>query len=257
LTALDGLEGVSPRKPLGLVARKKNPLARYDAPGSVLSAGTVWMVSIARCAGSWSAELVTFFDSDPPVPEAERIDADRDPRREPPFDRLPAVAPLSAVLATTDNVSIALISARVFTDGVEFVIERKIRRKAMSRSDFRSLTQNDRFTSDEESHATRLQYGVLLSDGQKLTGRHFFAEEPRQTQIPPLSHILVPTDGSGGGSDSRYEYHDGLWLHPLPPPGSIDFVTQWPSGGIEETHTTIDGDMILSLASAVRPLWND
>jgi len=199
---------------------------------------------------------VTFFDPDPPVPEPERIEADRDPRREPPFDQLPAVAPLSAVLATTDNVAIALICARIFTDGVEFIIERKIRRKNMSRIDFRNLTQVDRFMPDEENQAARLQYGVLLPDGQKLTSCHSWAEDPHQTQIPPR-HSLVTTDGSGGGSDSRYEHHDGLWLHPLPPPGLINFVTQWPSGGIKETHTTIDADMILSLASAARPLWND
>jgi hypothetical protein len=214
------------------------------------------MVSLAPSEVSCSAEPVTFFEPDPTVPELERINADRDPRREPPFDQLPAVAPLSAVLATTDNVSIALICARIFTDGVEFIIERKIRRKNLSRIDFRNLAQNDRFMPDEENQATRLQYGVLLSDGQKITSRHSWAEDPHQTQIAP-HHILVPTDGSGGGSDSRYQYHDGLWLHPLPPPGSIDFVTQWPNGGIKETHTAIDADMILSLASAVRPLWND
>jgi hypothetical protein len=199
---------------------------------------------------------MSFFEPDPALDATADGDEDsRDPRTEPPFDELPALAPVGVVLAATHHVAIALVGARVFSDGVEFAIERRLRRADMSRGDFRRLAHDDRFLPDDEARSARLRYGMLLADGQRLQGRYPRGGDGSGSAGVLSGHVLVQTGGSGGGSDSRYEHHDGLWLHPLPPAGPIELVVQWPAVGISETRTVIDGTRILLAAADVRPLW--
>jgi hypothetical protein len=39
----------------------------------------------------------------------------------------------------------------------------------------------------------------------------------------------VPSQGGGGGSDDYWE--SSFWLWPLPPPGPLAFVVEWPAKG--------------------------
>ncbi|BDZ48272.1 hypothetical protein GCM10025867_05130 [Frondihabitans sucicola] len=198
---------------------------------------------------------MTFFEPDPAIPDVEADEPERDPRSEPAFDELAAIAPINALLAANEHVAIALAAVRVFSDGVEFSLERRMRRHGMSRADFRRLTEERRIMSDDEARASRLRYGVLLADGQRLTGNRPRFQEVEDAALSTDQHSLVTIGGSDGGSDSRYAHRDGLWLHPLPPAGPIELVTQWPFAGIEESRVQIDADLILTVVPHVRHLW--
>ncbi len=52
-------------------------------------------------------------------------------------------------------------------------------------------------------------------------------------------------DGGGGGG-RRYDM--GYWVWPLPPPGPVTFVCEWPAYGIPENHVVVEGALFLAAA---------
>jgi len=92
-----------------------------------------------------------------------------------------------------------------------------------------------------------LRFGVEFSDGRKATTLHPWA---LTLGSPPP---VVLQQGGGGGGDTRW--HSEFWLWPLPPPGPLAFVVEWPSEQIELTRTEIDAQPILDAAQNVEQLW--
>ena len=61
------------------------------------------------------------------------------------------------------------------------------------------------------------------------------------TEGDPPGPLLWP--GGGGGGGDRWD--QSYWLWPLPPPGPVAFVVEWPSEGIELTRHELDAAPIL------------
>jgi hypothetical protein len=45
------------------------------------------------------------------------------------------------------------------------------------------------------------------------------------------------------------------WVTPLPPPGRLEFVCEWPAAGIALTRVEVDADPIREAATRVTTLW--
>jgi hypothetical protein len=43
---------------------------------------------------------------------------------------------------------------------------------------------------------------------------------------------------------------------PLPPPGTVGLLCEWPSEGIELSRIDVDGAAILEAAARVETIWN-
>ena len=63
--------------------------------------------------------------------------------------------------------------------------------------------------------------------------------------------MLFPDGGGGGGRryDMRY------WVWPLPPPGPVAFVCEWPAFGIPESRAELDARLILDAAARAVESW--
>lgn len=175
----------------------------------------------------------------------------------PPEDDLPVLLPASEVLAVTEHVAIVLVGAFVHREGVELRVERRLRRLGLSHRDWQDLAA--RFAEhgplgEASEPAERLRYGVVLGEGERvLDGSPFVpGGDP---WVRPTGHSLARTGGSGGGSEHRYSFSDGLWLWPLPPDGPIELVLQWPALGVAETRAVLDGSSIRGLAARSTALW--
>jgi hypothetical protein len=155
---------------------------------------------------------MAFFAPEPDQPEPEFIDPPTYPWQKPPYEESPAFLPISELLAVNENAAIALVGVRVFREGAEFVIERKIRRGKLSQKDW-----EDKATFGARGAgrmwSQRLRFGVALSDGEKVTDDF---KVPFTQREPPERHVLVPTGGGGHGDHRSFEYSDKLWLWPLP-----------------------------------------
>ncbi len=62
---------------------------------------------------------------------------------------------------------------------------------------------------------------------------------------------------TGGGSAGGANWTQSIWIWPLPPPGRLTFVCQWPAAGIELTRHDVDASLILDAATRAQVLFPD
>lgn len=109
-----------------------------------------------------------------------------------------------------------------------------------------------------------LRFGLLMADGSKAVSygygpgpavsplRRLPPEDLARYESPP-EPILHPAGGGGGGRHSEWRH----WAAPLPPPGPLQFVVEWPAAGVAERRATIQGETVLEAASRAVPIWPD
>src|SRR5262249_41204420 len=101
----------------------------------------------------------------------------------------------------------------------------------------------------EELPEEFLRFGVQFADERAATN---LGNRPFPLpQADPDHPLLVPN--SGGGDDQRYDQQ--FWVWPLPPPGPLTFVCEWPAFGIPETREEIDAQLVLDAATRSIELW--
>ncbi|HEX3786871.1 MAG TPA: hypothetical protein VHW44_03350 [Pseudonocardiaceae bacterium] len=175
----------------------------------------------------------------------------RPPWVAPPADELPAALPAPIVLVRTSHTVVALVDVLVYRAGFEFTVTGRVRAAEVPDRWPLSMFQVGMPGSGPLSD-DMLRFGVQLGDGTKLTnldpqvGRHDPATEPRH----PVMRSLT---GAGAGP-GRYDFRQWVW--PLPPPGPVTFVCQWPSRDIPETRVKLDASVIRTAAESAVPLWS-
>jgi hypothetical protein len=198
---------------------------------------------------------MSFFD--PPERAAQPQQARRQPAWMGPADNvLGGPVGLRILLAKNENVALAINDATAYPNGVELNVALRVRNLSKEvRAAFMhgSPFHGDRFAQDDPADgipAGLLRLGVQLSDGRKATtldDRHWAHTDE------PSGAVLMQRGGSGGENswDMRF------WLWPLPPPGPIAFVAEWPLGGIPETRVETDAGPILEASKRAQILWPD
>ena len=96
-----------------------------------------------------------------------------------------------------------------------------------------------------------LRLGVQFADGSKATNVGGGARTPVGPEDPPPGPVMMPQGGGGGGR--RWD-HD-VWMWPLPPPGDLHFVCEWPDHGIPLTRRTVDAELVRAAAAQAEVLW--
>ncbi len=203
---------------------------------------------------------MSFFPPDPELPNPEENDWTPPPWAAPPEDELPAVVPVSEILATTDHVAIALIGVHVHRVGIELRLERRLRRNGLPAREWNELCamfMEHWPTSGMLDPQDRLRFGVVLGDGERVLADDWPHPGSGDPSDDPSRHRLTRRGGGGGGSGSTYSATDGLWLWPSPPGGALELVMRWPALGIDERHTILDATAMLELVSHAKPFWPD
>lgn len=196
-----------------------------------------------------------FFPADPPAdPEPIPERPERRPSFEPSEDELPVPFALAEVLARGEDVVLVLTGARVFSDGVEFLVERYLRRGEQDERTWQARHQQfAEHWSRGALEPDRLRWGLGLGDGERVFAEDRFG---MPAEAEEGGYTLRLNGGGGGGGSRSYTSHHQLWLHPLPPEGPLEFVVQWPAFGIPESRVLLDGGRLRALAAEVRPLWD-
>ncbi|WP_243231834.1 hypothetical protein [Microbacterium sp. CIAB417] len=201
---------------------------------------------------------MSFFPPDPEMPEPDDEGESSTPRWwGAPEDELPALAPISELLASTEHVAIALIGVAVYREGVEFRLERRLRRRGLTSREWQELCgtfMEHHSWGGPPDTDSRLKVGLVLGDGEKVLENlpHFGGDDPT---AEPQGHVLTRRSGGGGGGSGFYAGSDSLWLWPSPPAGPIEFVLQWTALGIPEQRTILDGAELASAAERSQPFW--
>jgi hypothetical protein len=196
---------------------------------------------------------VSFFEPPPPPPEPPEIETRawwQSPRNE-----LGVSTGLRLVLARTDDVAVAVVDAVAFTTGVALRLVSA--RRQPGHDDPFELQHHfmHRVRPGTDLPPELLRFGVEFSDGRKATslGSGPWASFSLGGDEEPEGPLLLPE--GGGGSDDRWEQE--FWLWPLPAPGPLAFVVEWPAEGIELTRQEVDSAPILEAAGRSEALWRE
>lgn len=182
-----------------------------------------------------------------PRPSFKHMRQDVDPEKPwvgPPDHVLATVAPLSMILARTDDMVVALVGVYVYFDSFAFTIS--VRTKPGTEVDI-SHAFRGRYAGVAAQDQLRIE--LAFSDGSRVTDSDY-PFRPSEVQDPPV-RVLRPM---GGGGQS-YRADQDFWSWPLPSPGSLDLLCQWESQGIPITSCSTDATPILEASHKALRLW--
>jgi hypothetical protein len=191
---------------------------------------------------------VSFFDQfattvpDEPEPEPHR------PHWFKPQTQVPGVVPVGLVLAHNDDAAVLVAGLLAYGSGFEFAVAAILRVPARHDGLFEAM--HPRVRPGDPPEPEFLRFGLRFADGRataNLPGR------PAPVLNDPASAGPVLVQQGGGGDARRYDLKQWVW--PLPPPGPLTFVCEWPRWGIPETSVEIDARLILDAAARSHELW--
>jgi hypothetical protein len=87
------------------------------------------------------------------------------------------------------------------------------------------------------NYAEMLRFGIEFSDGSRGTNVSY--QTP--TDTPPTAPYLRGIGGRGNATS----WSQGFWVWPLPPPGPLAFVCEWPAADMAHSRTEIDGTAVI------------
>ena len=145
-----------------------------------------------------------------------------------PRGATPGVLALELLLARTEKVAVAIPRLYGYLEGFEIELH------VVSGADGRELdTRLDRASQagrlQPDAHgrlpAEMLRLAVQFADGSSVTNVTPLARDPTRKPDSPVMHA----QGGGGGAGN---WRQRLWVWPLPPPGRLTFICEWPALGI-------------------------
>lgn len=181
----------------------------------------------------------------PPAPQPEPDPEPSPPWIGPPHGMLPGVAALELVLARAERAAVYVGRCAVYSTGFELELRVLVRDDDLDPS----LNGIYHHPGGRSTYEEMLRFGIEFSDGRRATnvgGSWPGADEPQ-------GPVLLGMGGGGGGGSWRQDF----WVWPLPPPGQVSLVCEWPAAGIELCRTEFDADVLLEAGKRARRLFAD
>jgi hypothetical protein len=193
-------------------------------------------------------ELSEFFEpparSDIPEPTRYRTP----PWVAAPSGTLPGVVALERILTQTDKVAVCITRLGAYPVGFELDL---VTMSAGDQDDLDPLMfhHHRMHRGGADIPPELLRFGVQFSDGSKATNTGGFHHDC----CPPAGPVMHFGGGEGGGGSWRQTQ----WIWPLPPPGMLTLVCEWPAMGIPVTSSEIDAQLILDAATRAQVIFSD
>jgi len=190
-----------------------------------------------------------FFEPPPPPPASEEPEPPPTPPWfGPPRGILPGVVALELVLARTDRAAVCVSRIDAYPAGFEFVVLTLA--APGQRDDLDPMLfgpRRHRGRGGNGLPADMLRIGVEFADGAKATNTAGY----HTGEHPPRGPVM--RDGGGGGAGG--DWHQDEWVWPLPPPGPLAFVCEWPTAEIPLSRVEIDAQTILDAATRAQAIF--
>jgi hypothetical protein len=193
-----------------------------------------------------------FFEP-PPAAEAPPSRPPSPPWMQAPSGTLPGVIALELVIAATERVAVCVTRLGAYPSGFELDL---VTMSGGEGDELDPLLFGGRRgprpgrTPDGGIPAEMLRFGVEFADGGKATNT---AGRPLGLDAEPSGPVLIGGGGGGGGGNWR----QSVWIWPLPPPGPLTFVCEWPAAGVALTRHEIDAQLVLDAASRSQEIFGD
>jgi hypothetical protein len=156
---------------------------------------------------------------------------------------LPGIVPQDLIVARNERVAVCVTRMAAYPTGFEFELRTYA---AVVDPDLDPWLFERLHRPGGAAPPEMLRIGVQFADGRKATS---LGEVYGETEPPD---IVMHSGGGGGGGG---EWHQTMWVWPLPPPGPLAFVCEWPAAGLELTRREIEGQMLIDAAARARALF--
>jgi len=167
-----------------------------------------------------------------------------DPSHEAPDDESGALLPVRMHLLASPIASIVLGNLIAYSTGLEFMLGIRYDRAVLD-----PMGGCGHYYQDDDPDRC-LRIGLQLGDGTRVTSLDYLR---RGDEESPPTWELTQTWGGGGGDTFQKRW----WLWPLPPPGPVLFVLEWPAATGERITARLDGEAIRLAASQSIRFWED
>jgi hypothetical protein len=165
----------------------------------------------------------------------------------PPRTAVPAVVPAERLIARAGEASVWLGCLWVYPAGVEFEVF------VDAEDEWSDLDPFDdaRFRGPKigDPSPDRLLIGFEFANGARVTTAGDGPVWTRDSEEE--SPTLMSRSGRGGGGHWQRKY----WLWPIPPPGRLQFVSEWTAAGIPLTRSDLDSAAIIDAASRAQTIF--
>jgi hypothetical protein len=182
-----------------------------------------------------------FFEPPPRIEEEAETAPEWDG---PPTAAVPATIPIERIVARSNRAAVYLASVSAYTTGFEFdvFVVRSGSGGELEPFDFehRMLAQRT-----GEIPPGQLRVGFLFADGSKATNTGKYFGWYDESGDPPDAPLMRERGGHGDGR----VWHNSFWVWPLPPPGKLEFLCEWPEAEIPLTRVELDATAIVNAAS--------
>lgn len=194
-----------------------------------------------------------FFDSRPafvPPPEEEHEHPPQPEWFGPPDAVLPGYVPDRAVLFRTADAVFVVGRFDAYRTGLEFALDLYVR-DGFRRGAMHDIPWERQHRPSGDPGADPddiLRFGIACSDGSSWSNLDPWY--PKHDEPPAAPFVM-----SRGGGGDRDHWRMRQWLWPLPPPGPLTFVAEWPKYGIAESQVTFDAAKLRAAADDAIDLW--
>lgn len=169
---------------------------------------------------------------------------------------------INFVLARTPRVAVTVRHITAFPTGFEFEVVAAARVEGEVWDPMHGLAgfRGGPGQRGGEMWEEILRFGIQYADGSKATSVGPPMIGPGTSQTVSFTGpqderkqgaMLVPQGGSSGGAVATQRF----WAWPLPPPGPLAFVCEWPKYNVALTRHEIDADVIREAAKRAIELW--
>jgi hypothetical protein len=172
---------------------------------------------------------------------------------------VPAIAPVAAILARTDQTVVAVTGIRAFPTGFGFTLNLRLRNlHPRERRGFWPFPEFG-YHGGRTVPADAFRLTIEFADGRSVNN---LDPAPSDPNVPAFEQPMLSSGpGTGlvgsGSSPDRWGWDMDYRVQPLPTPGPLAFACVWPERGIPSARVEVDGEAVLGAADAAAILWSD
>jgi hypothetical protein len=165
---------------------------------------------------------------------------------DPPGDEVGTVIAVGTVAASSPRATIAITDITVHSTGCLITLEWVLHRTTESTTEWQGMFEevlghpfHHLRPEDNRPPGNQLVVTAEFSDGRRATTMQERTSDDRRP--------MILDRGGGVGhcvDDGDCRGRTTLYLWPLPPPGELRFVVEWPTFGVPRTTTLLDADAI-------------
>jgi hypothetical protein len=172
----------------------------------------------------------------------------------PPENEFPAGVGLTTMLGRTDDVAVGITQIEAFSTGFQFTLAVRLRRARpeLTHGGLFMLIGSHARPGIEIALEDRLLLGIEYPNGHRASTLQDVRMLGSSAPVPDDQQLVLVQQGGGGGDQSVDQTY---WVSPVPPDGPVTVVLAWPSFGIPESRTVLDGTAIRAAAERSQPLW--